>query len=67
MAHRVFFDVDGDWAEMERNGEFVEADTLAELIPKLQKELEHGEYTADMTYDQLADELEENGYAIDPV
>lgn len=67
MTHRVFFETEGDWAEMERNGEFVEADTLTDLIPKLQAELEFGTYTIGMTYDQLAEELEENGYSIDPV
>lgn len=67
MAHRVFFDLDGDWGDMERNGEFIEADTLAELIPKVQAQLEVEGLTVDMSADELADALEEHGYALDPV
>lgn len=67
MAHRVFFEPDGDWEDMEANGEFIEGETLAELIPKLQAELEHGTYTLDMTYEQLEAELDKYHYALNPV
>lgn len=64
MTYRVWLGDEGDWGEMERNGEFYDADTLDAMITKISGDL-YGTYKTGMTFDELADELDANGYTLE--